>query len=163
MFLFIASSVEQPSLTLSLLSLQIGCVHFSFKGRLMSYGFFIFMNRNSRMQTVQTLIRHSALRCLIWDCTVCQGPIYVRLGKNWLSFTFFLGGSGGFSSFFSSSVFSSDSSFSSSLSFPESSFSLIKWATPWENVSYVICEQQKHRSACASMQSDQHLCCSLLR
>ena len=28
---------------------------------------------------------------------------------------------------------------------------------------YAICEQQKHRSACASTQSDQHLCCSLPR
>ena len=37
------------------------------------------------------------------------------------------------------------------------------WAGPWENVSYVICEQQRRRSACASAQSDQHLCCSLLR
>ena len=36
-------------------------------------------------------------------------------------------------------------------------------AGPWENVSYVICKQQRHRSACASMQSDQHLCCWLLR
>ena len=26
---------------------------------------------------------------------------------------------------------------------------------------YVICEQQRRRSACASTQSDQHLCCSL--
>ena len=31
------------------------------------------------------------------------------------------------------------------------------------HVSYVICEQQRRRSACASAQSDQHLCCSLLR
>ena len=37
-----------------------------------------------------------------------------------------------------------------------------KWAGPWENVSYVICEQQRRRSACASAQSDQCLCCSLL-
>ena len=29
-----------------------------------------------------------------------------------------------------------------------------------ENVSYVICEQQRRRSACASAQSDQHLSCS---
>ena len=36
------------------------------------------------------------------------------------------------------------------------------WAGPWENVSYVICEQQRRRSACASAQSDQRLCCSLL-
>ena len=27
------------------------------------------------------------------------------------------------------------------------------WASPWENVSYVICEQQRHRSACASADS----------
>ena len=38
-----------------------------------------------------------------------------------------------------------------------------KWARPWENVSYAICEQQRHRSACACAQSDQHLCCSLPR
>ena len=31
-----------------------------------------------------------------------------------------------------------------------------------ENVSYAICEQQRRRSACASAQSDQRLCCSLL-
>ena len=37
------------------------------------------------------------------------------------------------------------------------------WAGPWENVSYVICEQQRLRSGCASAQSDQGLCCSLLR
>ena len=37
------------------------------------------------------------------------------------------------------------------------------WARPWENLSYVICEQQGRRSACASAQSDQRLCCSLLR
>ena len=36
-------------------------------------------------------------------------------------------------------------------------------ARPWENVSYVICEQQRRRSACASAQSDQRLCCSLPR
>ena len=33
------------------------------------------------------------------------------------------------------------------------------WARPWENVSYAICEQQRRRSACASAQSDQRLCC----
>ena len=38
-----------------------------------------------------------------------------------------------------------------------------KWARSCENVSYVICEQQRRRSACASAQSDQHLCCSLLK
>ena len=37
------------------------------------------------------------------------------------------------------------------------------WARSCENVSYAICEQQRCRSACASAQSDQHLCCSLLR
>ena len=37
------------------------------------------------------------------------------------------------------------------------------WAVPCENVSYVICEQQRRRSACASARSDQRLCCSLLR
>ena len=26
---------------------------------------------------------------------------------------------------------------------------------------YAICEQQRHRSACTSAQSDQHLCCLL--
>ena len=35
------------------------------------------------------------------------------------------------------------------------------WAGPYENVSYVICEQQRRSSACASAQSDQRLCCSL--
>ena len=30
-------------------------------------------------------------------------------------------------------------------------------------MSYVICEQQRRRSACASAQADQHLCCSLPR
>ena len=37
------------------------------------------------------------------------------------------------------------------------------WAGPWENVSYVICEQQRRRSACAFAQSDQCLCFLLLR
>ena len=32
------------------------------------------------------------------------------------------------------------------------------WAGPWENVSYVVCEQQRRRSASASAQSDQRLC-----
>ena len=40
---------------------------------------------------------------------------------------------------------------------------LTTWARSCENVSYAICKQQRHRSACASAQSDQHLCCSLLR
>ena len=39
----------------------------------------------------------------------------------------------------------------------------IMWATSWENLVYAICEQQRHRSACTSAQSDQRLCCSLLR
>ena len=39
----------------------------------------------------------------------------------------------------------------------------IMWATSWENLFYVICEQQRRRSACASAQSDKQLCCSLLR
>ena len=43
------------------------------------------------------------------------------------------------------------------------SYSQKIWAGPWENVSNVICEQRRHRSDCASMQSDQCLCCSLLR
>ena len=30
----------------------------------------------------------------------------------------------------------------------------IKWVSSWENLSYAICEQQRHRSACASAQSD---------
>ena len=37
----------------------------------------------------------------------------------------------------------------------------IIWAGPWGNESYVICEQQRHRSACASAQSDQNLRCAL--
>ena len=37
------------------------------------------------------------------------------------------------------------------------------WARPWENVSYAIFEQQRRRSASASAQSDQCLCCSLIR
>ena len=42
-------------------------------------------------------------------------------------------------------------------------FKICNWAGPWENVSFVICEQQWRRSACASTQSDQRLCCSLFR
>ena len=43
------------------------------------------------------------------------------------------------------------------------------WRTPFyrqtnaANVSYVICEQQRCKPACASAQSDQRLCCSRLR
>ena len=35
---------------------------------------------------------------------------------------------------------------------------ITKWSAP-----YAICKQQRRRSACASAQSDQHLCCSLPR
>ena len=35
---------------------------------------------------------------------------------------------------------------------------ITKWSVP-----YAICEQQRRRSACASAQSGQHLCCSLPR
>ena len=38
-----------------------------------------------------------------------------------------------------------------------------KWARSCGNVSYVICEQQMCRSACAFAHSVQHLCCLLLR
>ena len=31
----------------------------------------------------------------------------------------------------------------------------------FDYISHVVCEQQRRRSACASAQSDQHLCCSL--
>ena len=40
---------------------------------------------------------------------------------------------------------------------------IIIWATSWENLFYAIYEQQRRRSACASAQSDQHFCFSLLR
>ena len=43
------------------------------------------------------------------------------------------------------------------------SFCMFIWTRSCENVSYAICEQQRCRSACASAQSDQHLCCLLLR
>ena len=46
---------------------------------------------------------------------------------------------------------------------PIAKSSKLTWAGPWENVSNVICKQQRRRSACASAQSDQRLCCSLLR
>ena len=39
----------------------------------------------------------------------------------------------------------------------------IIWAMLCENVSYAICEQQNSRSADIPAQSDQRLCCSLLR
>ena len=38
---------------------------------------------------------------------------------------------------------------------------LIKWTTSWENLLFIICVQQRCRSAFASAQWDQHLCCSL--
>ena len=48
--------------------------------------------------------------------------------------------------------------------------SFIDWLAFWFHMSHVmrklvfaICEQQRRRSACASMQSDQRLCCSLPR
>ena len=36
------------------------------------------------------------------------------------------------------------------------------WASSRENLSSVLCEQQRHRPACASAQSDQRLCYSLI-
>ena len=36
-----------------------------------------------------------------------------------------------------------------------------KWASTRENLSTVVCEQQRRRQACASAQTDQHLCYSL--
>ena len=41
-------------------------------------------------------------------------------------------------------------------------FTAKNWATSWENLSSAMCEQQRHWSACASVQSDQCLCCLLL-
>ena len=35
----------------------------------------------------------------------------------------------------------------------------LKWATTWENVPSVMCAQWRHKSACASRQSDQSICC----
>ena len=40
--------------------------------------------------------------------------------------------------------------------------SIFIWARSYENMPDTICEQQRRRSACASAQSDQRLCCSLL-
>ena len=40
---------------------------------------------------------------------------------------------------------------------------LMIWARPCKNVSCATCKQQRCWSDCASAQSDQHLCCSLLR
>ena len=37
------------------------------------------------------------------------------------------------------------------------------WAKTQENLSAGVCEQQRHRPACASTQSDQRLCYSLIR
>ena len=39
---------------------------------------------------------------------------------------------------------------------------MIIWARSCKNMSYAICKQQRCRLACASAQSDQHLCCSLM-
>ena len=36
------------------------------------------------------------------------------------------------------------------------------WASTRENLSSGVCEQQRHRPACASAQSDQRLCYSLI-
>ena len=36
-------------------------------------------------------------------------------------------------------------------------------AMPWESLFYTLCEQQRRRLACASRQSDQHLCFLLFR
>ena len=38
----------------------------------------------------------------------------------------------------------------------------VKWASTRENLSSVVFEQQMHRPACASTQSDQHLCYSFI-
>ena len=40
--------------------------------------------------------------------------------------------------------------------------SSLKWASPRENLSSVVCEQQRHRLDCAYAQSDQRLCYSLI-
>ena len=40
-------------------------------------------------------------------------------------------------------------------------FSIVKFSHGMRKSVYNICEQQRRRSACASAQSDQHLCCSL--
>ena len=40
---------------------------------------------------------------------------------------------------------------------------IFKFEPRHEKPVYAVCEQQRHRSACASVQSDQHLCCSLTR
>ena len=39
----------------------------------------------------------------------------------------------------------------------------IKWASTQENLSSGVCERQRRRPACASLQSDQRLCYSLFR
>ena len=31
------------------------------------------------------------------------------------------------------------------------------WALTLENLNFVVCEQQRHKPACASSQTDQHL------
>ena len=55
------------------------------------------------------------------------------------------------------------SSYTASKNIKINFYNFYNWAGPWENVSYVICKQQRPRSACASAQSDQRLCCLLLR
>ena len=47
--------------------------------------------------------------------------------------------------------------------FPFPNSSNIIWARTCENTSYTIWKQQSCRSACATTQYDQHLCCLLLR
>ena len=44
----------------------------------------------------------------------------------------------------------------------QSWISIIWASTTWENLSSEVCEQQRHRSACAPAQSDQCLCCWLI-
>ena len=39
----------------------------------------------------------------------------------------------------------------------------LKWALSWENLCYAVFEQQTRRSPCASVQSDQYRCSSLLK
>ena len=41
-------------------------------------------------------------------------------------------------------------------------YALIIWASTRENLSSGVCEQHRHRPACASAQTDQRLCYSLL-
>ena len=41
---------------------------------------FLFSNRTFRKQTMEILIRHCVLRCLVWVCTVCLCPTKRTLG-----------------------------------------------------------------------------------